>query len=97
MDDELELVQTCGACPEQYDVLDGEGKNIGYLRLRHGSFRAEYMGETVYTANPRGDGLFEEDERNFYLNRAVAAIKEARACGGQIRDRGELPEGWKRR
>lgn len=72
----LELVQTCGACPEQYDVfLDGE--TIGYLRLRHGYFRADYPccgGETVYEAYPMGDGIFEEDEREHYLNEAKIAL-----------------------
>ena len=45
------LKMTCGACPEQYDVFDSEGKQVGYLRLRHGGFRADYPncgGDTVY-------------------------------------------------
>jgi hypothetical protein len=45
------LVLTCAACPEQYDVFF-EDFQIGYLRLRHGSFRADYpecMGTTVDT------------------------------------------------
>ena len=45
----LELVQTCFACPEQYELYH-RGHEIGYLRLRHGSFRADYKptDETVY-------------------------------------------------
>ena len=34
------LILTCGACPEQYDVFDGD-RQVGYLRLRHGHFRAD--------------------------------------------------------
>lgn len=77
--DGLKLVCTCGACPEQYDVFDATGKKVGYLRLRHGFFRAEYpdcLEETVYEAYPRGDGIFEPDEREMYLKAAVAALKK---------------------
>jgi hypothetical protein len=74
----LRLVCTCSACPEQYDVLTATGKQVGYLRLRRGYFRADVPdcgGETVYEAKPRGDGVFEADERERYLSEAVAAIK----------------------
>lgn len=70
------LVQTCGACPEQYDVFRS-GMQAGYLRLRHGAFRASVPdcdGETVYEARPRGDGIFEPDERDRFLSAAVEAI-----------------------
>ena len=76
------LVLTCPACPEQYEVFDGSTREqIGYLRLRHGYFRAdvpECGGETVYEANPRGDGAFDEDERLGYLTKAVKAIQDYR-------------------
>ena len=71
-----ELKLTCGACPEQYDVYKN-GKKVGYLRLRHGGFTAECPdcgGKYVYGANPKGDGCFEEDEREFYLKEAIKAI-----------------------
>jgi hypothetical protein len=67
------LVRTCYACPEQYDVFIGETQ-IGYLRLRHGTFRADYPdynGDTVYTVYPEGDGIFEPKERDKYLNEAI--------------------------
>lgn len=70
------LIKTCSACPEQYDVYKGKMR-IGYLRLRHGFFRADYPdcgGETVYEAEPKGDGIFEDDERDKYLNEAVEAL-----------------------
>ncbi len=68
---------TCDACPEQYDVyLDG--KIVGYLRLRWGEFRADFVdgdtNHTVYTAHPSGSGDFNPEERNYYLNKAVEAI-----------------------
>jgi hypothetical protein len=78
--DGLKLVQTCRACPEQYDVLDEDHNVVGYLRLRHGMFRVDYPncgGETIYTAFPKGDGAFyDSKERNYYLGMAVKAIKE---------------------
>jgi hypothetical protein len=70
---QLRLKMTCGACPEQYDVFNGDDQ-VGYMRLRHGYFRAEYRGTVVYEANPNGDGCFREDERTYHLNRACLAI-----------------------
>lgn len=75
----LRLIQTCGACPEQYDVYDGEEK-VGYMRLRHGYFYVQYPssgGTVVYTANPRGDGSFaDERERKLHLRMGCRAIIE---------------------
>lgn len=73
----LRLVKTCDACPEQYDVFDGT-QQVGYIRLRHGTMRVECPdagGETVYTARPAGDGIFEPHERDYYLRFAVHAIE----------------------
>jgi hypothetical protein len=73
----IRLVMTCNAFPEQYDAFDGD-KQVGYLRLRHGTFRVDVPtcgGETIYTAFPKGDGAFEDDdERDDYLRCAVTAI-----------------------
>ncbi len=87
----MRLHQTCGACPEQYDVYHGK-KRVGYLRLRHGYFTAEYLdvveeeyvrsthlgifGELVYEAQTKGDGSFHEDERGFHLDKAIGALQE---------------------
>ncbi len=77
---EIELVETCYVCPEQYDALYN-GNIIGYLRLRHGYFRVDYPncgGDTIYEVNTVGDGRFDnEDERAFHLNKAkeVLALK----------------------
>lgn len=76
--DGLKLVCTCSACPEQYDVFDGE-RQVGYLRLRHGYFRADCPdcgGETVYESEPTGDGVFELNERIPELTNAIKAIRK---------------------
>ena len=70
------LVLTCSACPEQYDVFYF-GEQIGYLRLRHGNFSADYPdvgGRQVYAAHPQGDGMFEPQERLYQLTKAVQAL-----------------------
>jgi hypothetical protein len=75
--DGLELRLTCASHPEQYDVYDGE-KQVAYFRLRHGEFRVDVPdcgGETIYYAEPMGDGLFEEHERQEYLTAAVRAVR----------------------
>ena len=76
--DGYKLVLTCFACPEQYDVFDDEGTQVGYLRLRHGHFRADcpdYGGETVYSIDTLGDGIFEDGERYKHLREAVLQIQ----------------------
>lgn len=72
------LEMTCISCPEQYDVFR-EGKKVAYLRLRHGTFRADVPdcgGETVYVSETKGDGCFDEDERIPELRRALEAIRK---------------------
>jgi len=79
----IKLILTCGACPEQYDAFLGE-ERVGYLRLRHGRFYVECPdsgGLRVYEATPKGDGLFDSDERDYYLAHAVAAIEGWIASG----------------
>jgi len=64
------------ACPEQYDAFL-DGKQVGYLRLRHGTFRVDYPDcgeETIYVGHPEGDGIFLDEERDGFLRIAVAAI-----------------------
>lgn len=76
--DGLELRCTCCSHPEQYDVYDGE-QQVAYFRLRHGYFYADVPdcgGETVYCAEPNGDGLFDADERQHYLTEAVQAVRQ---------------------
>jgi hypothetical protein len=73
------LKLTCAACPEQYDAFKG-GRQIGYLRLRHGSFTVEHPavgGRVVLEGTPEGDGIFEHHEREMWLTRAVEALLRA--------------------
>lgn len=82
---DIELVETCGGCPEQYDAFY-KGAQVGYLRLRHGYFYAacpDVGGEVVYAAHPNGDGCFEPDERDYYLCEARAAIARWLGHGGE--------------
>jgi hypothetical protein len=68
---------TCGACPEQYDVYDIDDKQVAYVRLRHGYLYCSVPysgGEVIYEAYPKGDGIFEEDEREKYLQEIDFAI-----------------------
>ncbi len=76
--DGIRLVLTCSACPEQYDVFDGD-RLIGYLRLRHSEFTARWPdagGEVVYDVfySPRDHddwGHFLDEDRDAYLATAV--------------------------
>jgi len=74
--DGYRLVQICGACPEAYEVYMDD-LQVGYMRLRNGKFRAEFRGEVVYRASPKGDGIFAAEERDGYLEAGVRAIDEA--------------------
>lgn len=78
------LICTCSACPEQYDVYDDVTKRqVGYLRLRHGHFRADFPncgGQTVYESVTNGDGVFDDDERMPQLAAAVRALEAAAAA-----------------
>lgn len=81
----LQFIQTCGACQEQYDVLDKSGNTVGYVRLRWGGLTCEYpdvFGEIIYSATI-GDGwtgMFEsEEQRISHLN--MIADKIIERCG----------------
>jgi len=71
-----ELIKTCNESPEQYDVKK-DGEQVAYLRLRHGCFTAEcpdVRGELVYEAEPEGDGMFNQDEREGFLSAAIDTV-----------------------
>lgn len=72
-----QLVMTCSACPEQYDMLDQDGNTVGYFRLRHGYFSVQYPdvgGKLVFEACPEGDGMFKDTEREGFLSAGMQAI-----------------------
>ena len=88
--DIIKLVQTCGACPEQYDAFIGD-KQVGYLRLRHGWFRVDFLscgGDVVFECKTKGDGSFyDEEERETMLREAKRAILleiASKECGMQF-------------
>lgn len=89
LESRIELVETCSACPEQYDMLV-DGQNVGYFRLRHGHYRVENaeMTTTYYTAEPDGDGCFDPEERNFFLTMGKIAVLVAM---GLMENEGPLP------
>lgn len=75
----ITLKMNCGACPESYDAYDENDIMVGYLRLRHGRFTVECPdvgGNCVFESRPEGDGVFEPDERDYYLKWAVNGIQK---------------------
>ena len=69
---DLDFKQTCGACPEQYDVFKDE-KQVGYVRLRWGNLSCcypDHEGDEIYAESfdDGWKGCFDDDnERNKYL------------------------------
>jgi len=67
------FLNTCYACPEQYDVYRSNGELCGYIRLRWGMLIAEYPdvnGTCIYKYYFNDDfkGRFDSDEeRHEYL------------------------------
>lgn len=87
----LNFVETCGACPEQYDVFKG-GRQVGYVRLRWGTVTCDFpdcRGDTIYSHSFENDGwkgCFDgPEERETYLNRIATAIHDALAQEKQER------------
>lgn len=76
------FVNTCYACPEQYDVYRDNGQICAYVRLRWGNLYAEYPsidGEVIYNTHfsDNSKGNFDNDnERNHYLKEISEAIKD---------------------
>ena len=71
------FIQTCGACPEQYDVYLND-KRVAYVRLRYGRLTAKNSkGEEIYKAlfNNGWKGAFREiEERQYYFEKIIEAI-----------------------
>lgn len=64
----LNFIETCSACPEQYNVKDEQGNMVGYVRLRYGGLTCEYPdvgGELIYSQYFDNDWMrcFESDEQ----------------------------------
>ena len=72
------LDRTCMACPEQYDLYEGD-EVVAYFRLRHGDYTVQCSGPggvLVYSASPKGDGIFDDEERFGFLLAGVEAVIE---------------------
>lgn len=77
------LMQTCGACPEQYDLLSVYDMSTkAYFRLRYGHFRVDCPdvgGETVYEYYGKDvyQGCFDsQSEREEVLRNAIDKVVE---------------------
>ena len=78
----LRFEMTCMACPEQYDVFDGD-KLVGYVRLRYSNLNVQCPnagGDTVYSAEIGESGwdgcFFDDAQREVHLKLAEAAIED---------------------
>ena len=82
----LRFVMTCPMCPEQYDVVDSGGTQVGYVRLRHGwlscsvpSFRGKLIYKHIFNTSlyDQWKGCFaDENETVKYLKRIAGKIKK---------------------
>lgn len=76
---DFKFIITCGAAPEQYDVLDEHNNKIAYIRLRHGVLTCvvpDCFGLCVYDRDIEeyGDGWFDTEE---YRKQHLIEIAEA--------------------
>lgn len=67
------FLKTCEACPEQYDVYNESGNQVGYIRLRYGLLTLEYPANgcvTIYEykfEDGMKGGFDNQEERDKYL------------------------------
>jgi len=77
----LKFTETSSAFPEQYEVTDGRGRKVAYVRLRWGHFYVTcpgVEGDLVYEKiyEDQRLGCFpDEEERETQLKAAAKAIK----------------------
>ena len=81
--EDFELVLTCTATPEQYDLHDGSGETVAYFRLRWGWFVVtvpDVGGQVVYRRHwedePYKGEFADDDERARELQAAIDAVVE---------------------
>lgn len=74
------FVCTCEGCPEQYDVFDKDGNQVGYVRLRWGGLTAQCPdvgGIYIYSTGIGGGwtGCFQsDDQRMTHLTKIASRI-----------------------
>lgn len=76
--------ETCGACPEQYDVTNGRGEPVAYVRLRFGCLTASVpnaSGDRIYehTFSDSWMGAFDDDATRLLHLTAIAKLLKRRA------------------
>lgn len=77
----FDFIKTCDCCPEQYDVIDENGKQVAYIRLRFGNLSCECTdvgGEEIFYYRFDNDmqGCFDNEiQRKFYLESISDKIK----------------------
>lgn len=72
---------TCPGCPEQYEVYDSSGNQVGYVRLRFGYLRVDFPdcgGEVIYDHDFSDEwkGVFTADERKNFLKEIAEVISK---------------------
>lgn len=76
-DNDIKLIKTCDAYPEQYNAFYG-GKQVGYLRVRHGVFQVFYPDanseEVIFEVDTIKLSEFDDSERVYYLESAKMVI-----------------------
>lgn len=81
----LVFLLTGSACPEQYNVVDGAGQQVGYVRLRHGLLTVTWpnaYGEKI-VLKTFGDGLGcfkDQAQRTVWLEKAALTIISRTLC-----------------
>lgn len=74
--DGYRLECTCDQYPEQYDVFKGDVQ-VAYFRVRHGTFWVRMptsQNDVIFVCYPKGQGAFEESEREHYLKMALSEV-----------------------
>lgn len=65
--DSKTLGMTCFACPAQWEAKTVDGKDV-YIRLRHGYFRLDLDGTTIFDGSPDGyDGVMNTEDMKEYI------------------------------
>lgn len=82
----FDFIETCEACPEQYDVFDFKGNQVAYIRLRWGTLQVrapDWNGDTIYehSYNDGWLGSFHSDEERKDKLNTIANILYARVYG----------------
>lgn len=66
--DSIEM--TCSACPSQWDAKTTQGEYV-YIRVRHGYFRLDVEGQTVFDGYPHDiDGVMSTSEMIEYVQQS---------------------------